>query len=91
MGLSGAVTIGRGRFGRRKTLPLTPGARLGGYEIVSPLGAGGMGEVYRAKDPELDREVAIKVLSDASPRIPRPSSASKARRRPWRRFPIRIL
>ena len=45
-------------------MPLTPGARLGGYEIVSPLGAGGMGEVYRAKDPELDRDVAIKVLSE---------------------------
>ena len=58
------VTIGRGRFGLRKTLPLTPGANLGGYEIVSPLGAGGMGEVYRAKDRELDRDVAIKVLSE---------------------------
>ena len=45
-------------------MPLTPGARLGGYEIVSPLGAGGMGDVYRAKDPELDRDVAIKVLSE---------------------------
>jgi eukaryotic-like serine/threonine-protein kinase len=38
------------------------GARLGPYEIVSPLGAGGMGEVYRAKDPRLGREVAVKVL-----------------------------
>ncbi len=43
---------------------LTEGARLGHYEIVAPLGAGGMGEVYRAKDPRLDREVAIKVLSE---------------------------
>lgn len=42
------------------TLPL--GTRLGPYEIVSPLGAGGMGEVYRARDTRLDREVAIKVL-----------------------------
>src|ERR1700674_1739668 len=41
---------------------LSPGARLGPYEILSPLGAGGMGEVYRAKDPRLGREVAIKVL-----------------------------
>ncbi len=41
---------------------LLPGTKLGAYEIVSLLGAGGMGEVYRAKDPELDREVAIKVL-----------------------------
>ncbi len=39
------------------------GSRLGPYEIVAPLGAGGMGEVYRAKDPRLKREVAIKVLS----------------------------
>jgi len=41
---------------------LTPGARLGPYEILSPLGAGGMGEVYRARDTKLDRDVAIKVL-----------------------------
>jgi serine/threonine protein kinase/WD40 repeat protein len=39
------------------------GARLGPYEIISPLGAGGMGEVYRAKDPRLKREVAIKILA----------------------------
>jgi Tol biopolymer transport system component len=41
---------------------LASGSRLGPYEIVSPLGAGGMGEVYRAKDPRLGREVAVKVL-----------------------------
>src|SRR6266511_927893 len=41
---------------------LTPGVRLGPYEIVSAIGAGGMGEVWRAKDPRLGREVAIKVL-----------------------------
>ena len=42
--------------------PLARGARLGSFEIVGPLGAGGMGEVYRARDPRLGRDVAIKVL-----------------------------
>ncbi len=44
------------------TMSLTVGARLGSYEILGPLGAGGMGEVYRARDTKLDRDVAIKVL-----------------------------
>ena len=39
-----------------------PGTRLGSYEITSPLGAGGMGEVFRARDTRLGRDVAIKVL-----------------------------
>ena len=43
-------------------MALTPGTKLGPYEIQSPLGAGGMGEVYRARDTRLDRTVAIKIL-----------------------------
>ena len=46
-------------------MALTPGTRLGLYEIVSALGAGGMGEVYRARDARLDRDVAIKILPEA--------------------------
>ena len=43
-------------------MTLTAGTRLGPYEVLGPIGAGGMGEVYRAHDPRLDRHVAIKVL-----------------------------
>ncbi len=43
-------------------MPINPGTRLGAYEVVAPLGAGGMGEVYRARDTRLGREVAVKVL-----------------------------
>ena len=46
-------------------MTLSPGTRLGPYEIVSPLGAGGMGEVYRARDAKLARDVAIKVLPES--------------------------
>src|SRR6202171_5077410 len=46
-------------------MALIPGARLGPYEIVGALGAGGMGEVYKAKDTRLDRTVAIKILPES--------------------------
>ena len=52
------------------TMTLAAGTRLGPYEIVSSLGAGGMGEVYRARDTRLDRDVAVKILPDAFAKDP---------------------
>ena len=43
-------------------MPIAPGTKLGPYEVISLIGAGGMGEVYRARDPRVGRDVAIKVL-----------------------------
>jgi serine/threonine protein kinase len=58
--------VGRQRsatvFVKQLLMPLSPGDRLGPYEITTPVGAGGMGEVHRARDGKLNRSVAIKVL-----------------------------
>src|SRR6476659_3949221 len=45
-------------------MALTPGSRVGSYEVIAPIGRGGMGEVYRARDVRLQREVAIKALPE---------------------------
>src|ERR1700730_13512699 len=45
-------------------MPLPAGTRLGPYEILAPIGAGGMGEVYRARDTRLNRDVAVKISQD---------------------------
>ncbi len=67
-------------------MTLAAGTNLGPYEIVAPLGAGGMGEVYRARDTKLRREVAIKVLPGnlsvgKSPRTRSSPGASPGRRK----------
>ncbi len=46
-------------------MPLEPGTTLGPYEVLSAIGAGGMVEVYKARDTKLDRDVALKILPDA--------------------------
>lgn len=51
-------------------MPLSPGDKLGPYEIMAPIGAGGMGEVYRARDTRLGRDVALKILPPDMARDP---------------------
>ncbi|MBM3754588.1 MAG: hypothetical protein FJW38_11485 [Acidobacteria bacterium] len=63
-------------------MALSPGDKLGIYDIVAPIGAGGMGEVYRARDTKLGRQVAIKILPATWPPTPPPASASAAKPRP---------
>ena len=60
-------------------MTLPPGTRLGPYEVLAPLGAGGMGEVHRARDTRLEREVAVKVLPVRDPRRCRGAGALPAR------------
>ena len=62
-------------------MALTPGTRLGSYEVVAQIAVGGMGEVYRATDTNLGRPVAIKVLPEQFAHDPERLAASSAKRR----------
>src|SRR5579864_6912829 len=64
-------------------MPLSAGDKLGPYEILAPIGAGGMGEVYRARDPRLNRDVAIKIsAAQFSERFEREAKAIAALNHP---------
>ena len=66
-------------------MTLAVGVRLGVYEVISPLGAGGMGEVYRARDTKLGRDVAISVLPELFANDPGRSRGFSGKRRSSRR------
>jgi serine/threonine protein kinase len=72
-------------------MPLSAGTRLGPYEILSPIGAGGMGEVYRARDSRLDRDVAIKVLPDHLSKNPQALARFVRETKAWPRSRIPIF
>ena len=76
-------------------MPLCSGDQLGPYEIVAPLGAGGMGEVYRARDLRLRREVALKILPAevANDSMRRQRSKKSSARNPdyWRLMYIDVV
>ena len=63
-------------------MALAPGTKLGPYEVLAPLGAGGMGEVFRARDTRLGRDVAVKVLPDHLAGDPKALHRFETRRRP---------
>ena len=73
------LTCGSYNRASRSTVPLTPGTRLGPYEVIAQIGVGGMGEVYRARDAKLGRDVALKILPEAF--VWRPGSRGPLRTR----------